>query len=179
VLEDIIQDAGNCLGEARRSVAGLRSSSGPVSGLSNAIAQAARQITDTGDVRLRLKLDQGPSALGAEAEYNLLRITQEAVTNSVKHSGARSIEIDLRSEPDAVYLSVKDDGSGLPAGNGSIVAPGHYGLTGMRERAAQIGAQLHLESQPGYGTTVRIVLPVKKPAGVAVASGAAPVATDS
>jgi len=179
VLEEIIQDAGNCLREARRSVAGLRSSGGPASGLSNSIAQAARQITDTGDVRLRLKLDQGPSDLGAEAEYNLLRITQEAVTNSVKHSGARTIDVDLRSERDAVYLSVKDDGSGMPAGNGSVAAPGHYGLTGMRERAAQIGAQLQLESQPGHGTTVRVVLPARKAAGVAVASSAAPVATDS
>jgi signal transduction histidine kinase/ligand-binding sensor domain-containing protein len=179
VLEDIVQDAGNCLREARRSVAGLRSSGGSPSGLSSAIAQAARQITDTGDVHLRLNLDQRPADLSAEAEYNLLRITQEAVTNSVKHSGARTIDVDLRAEPDAVYLSVKDDGSGLPAGNGSVVAPGHYGLMGMRERAAQIGAQLQFESQPGHGTTVRVVLPAKKPAGVAVASSAGPVATDS
>jgi len=67
----------------------------------------------------------------------------------------------------------------MPAGNGSVAAPGHYGLTGMRERAAQIGAQLQLESQPGHGTTVRVVLPARKAAGVAVASSAAPVATDS
>ena len=179
VLEEIIHDAGNCLREARRSVAGLRSSGGPASGLASAIAQAARQITDTSDVHLRLNVDQGPSDLGAEAQYNLLRIVQEAVTNSVKHSGARTIEVDLRPESDAVYLSVKDDGSGLPPGNGSLAAPGHYGLTGMRERAAQIGAQLQLESEPGHGTTVRVVLPSKKPAGAAVASNAAPVATDS
>jgi ligand-binding sensor domain-containing protein/signal transduction histidine kinase len=166
VLEEIIQDAGTSLREARRSVAGLRSSSGAQSGLSSAIAQAARQITETGDIRLCLDLDEGPSNLGAEAEYNLLRIAQEAVTNSVKHSGARTIAVALQSEPDAVRLSVKDDGSGLPEGNGVYSAPGHYGLTGMRERATQIGAQLQLESVPGEGTTVRVVLPAHKTAGV-------------
>jgi len=162
VLEEIVQDAGASLREARRSVAGLRSPSGTKSGLSSAIADAARQITETGDIRLRLELDEGPSNLGAEAEYNLLRIAQEAVTNSVKHSGAHTIEVALQSEPDAVRLLVRDDGSGLPDGNGVYSAPGHYGLTGMRERATQIGARLQVESAPGEGTTVRVVLPAHK-----------------
>ncbi len=162
VLDEIVQDAGASLREARRSVAGLRNAGGAKSGLSSAIAQAARQITEAGDIRLRLELDEGPSNLGAEAEYNLLRIAQEAVTNSVKHSGAHTIEVALQSEPDAVRLLVKDDGSGLPDGNTDYSAPGHYGLTGMRERATQIGARLQLESVPGEGTTVRVVLPAQK-----------------
>ncbi len=165
VLEEIIQDAGTCLRDARRSVAGLRNSTGPKSGLSSAIAQAARQITETGDVHLHLNLDEGPSDLGAEAEYNLLRIAQEAVTNSVKHSGARTIEVALQSEPDAVRLLVRDDGTGLPSDGGVRTAPGHYGLTGMRERAVQIGAHLQLDSTPGEGTTVCVVLPAAKAAG--------------
>lgn len=165
VLEEIIQDAGTCLREARQSVAGLRNSTGPKSGLSSAIAQAARQITETGDIRLRLNLDEGPTDLGAEAEYNLLRIAQEAVTNSVKHSGAHTIEVALQSEPDAVRLSIRDDGTGLPSEDHARSVPGHYGLTGMRERATQIGAQLQLDSAPGEGTTVRVVLPAGKAAG--------------
>ena len=167
VLDEIVQDAGASLREARRSVAGLRSSSGTKSGgLSSAIAQAARQITETGDIHLHLKLDEGPSNLGAEAEYNLLRIAQEAVTNSVKHSGAHTIEVALQSEPDAVRLLVRDDGSGLPDGNGVNSSPGHYGLTGMKERATQIGARLQVESAPGEGTTVRVVLPAHKAGSV-------------
>jgi ligand-binding sensor domain-containing protein/signal transduction histidine kinase len=168
VLEEIVQDAGASLREARRSVAGLRNSGGTKSGLSSAIAQAARQITETGDIRLQLELDDGPSNLGAEAEYNLLRIAQEAVTNSVKHSGAHTIEVALQSEPDAVRLLVRDDGTGLPDGNGVHSAPGHYGLTGMRERATQIGARLQVESAPGEGTTVRVVLPAHKAGAVEV-----------
>jgi signal transduction histidine kinase len=113
---------------------------------------------------LRLNLDEGPTDLGAEAEYNLLRIAQEAVTNSVKHSGGRTIEVALQSEADAVRLSVRDDGSGLPRAYGIYEAPGHYGLTGMRERAMQIGAQLQFDSAPGQGTTVQVVLPGRRAA---------------
>jgi signal transduction histidine kinase/ligand-binding sensor domain-containing protein len=171
-LNEIILDAGSCLKEARQSVAGLRSGEGPTSGLSTAIAGAARQLTEASDVRLKLKLDQTPPGLAADAEYNLFRIAQEALTNSVKHSGARTIEVVLRSAPGSVRLSVKDDGSGLPAGNGGYSLLGHYGLVGMKERAKQIGAELKLESEPGQGTQVTVVLPAKRTAAAGSFSSA-------
>jgi ligand-binding sensor domain-containing protein/signal transduction histidine kinase len=153
-LEDIIQDAGTCLRETRRSVAGLRSGN---SGLAAAIEQAARQITETKDVRLKLRLEKRPSGLPADVEYNLVRIAQEAVANSVKHSGARTVEVALEQDSKAVHLSVKDDGSGF-AENGHGKS-GHYGLIGMKERATHIGADFDLASVPGRGTTVSVVLP--------------------
>ncbi len=125
-LDDIIHDAGNCLRETRRSVAGLRSpeQGSSHSGLSTAIAQAARQITETKDIRLKLKLDAGPKGLPADVEYNLLRIAQEAVSNSVQHSGARNVEVALDCDRELVSLSVKDDGSGFARdGNGVTFAP--------------------------------------------------------
>ncbi|MGA3201566.1 MAG: two-component regulator propeller domain-containing protein [Bryobacteraceae bacterium] len=170
-LEDIVRDAGTCLRETRRSVAGLRSSAqGPDSGLAPAIAQAAKHITEAKNVRLKLKLDPSPSELSPEVQYNLLRIASEAVNNAVKHSGARVIEIELSRTAGALQFSVKDDGSGFSRENGSV-RPGHYGLIGMKERAAQIGAELDLESEPGRGTTVSVLLPIsvltpKQAAGV-------------
>jgi ligand-binding sensor domain-containing protein/two-component sensor histidine kinase len=157
-LEDIIQDAGNCLRETRRSVAGLRSGqSGANAGLAGAIERAARQITEAKDIRLKLKLEKSPKGLAADVEYNLVRIAQEAVSNSVKHSGARTVEVALDCTLDAVHLSVRDDGSGFARdenGHG-----GHYGLIGMKERASHIGADFELASTPGKGTTVSVVLP--------------------
>ncbi len=165
-LEDIIQDAGNCLRETRRSVAGLRSAAqgSSNSGLAAAIEQAARQITEAKDIRLRLKLDASPKGLPADVEYNLLRIAQEAVSNSVKHSGARTVEVALNCTPDVVSLSIKDDGSGFSREGKGNGAPGHYGLIGMKERATQIGADLQLASEPGRGTTVSVVLPAERAA---------------
>ena len=159
-LEDIVRDAGTCLRETRRSVAGLRNAQGPDSGLASAITQAATQITEAKAVKLRLKLDKGPSDLSPEVQYNLLRIASEAVNNSVKHAGAKVIEVVLQLSPEKLQLSVKDDGAGFSRENGNV-RPGHYGLIGMKERAAQIGAELSLASEPGRGTTVSVVLPTK------------------
>jgi signal transduction histidine kinase len=152
-LGEIIEDAGTCLRETRRSVAGLRSGN---SGLAAAIEQAARQITETKDIKLKLNLKNRPTGLAPDVEYNLVRIAQEAVTNSVKHSGARTVEVALDYMPKALRLEVKDDGSGF-AENGHV--NGHYGLIGMKERASHIGASLDLASAPGRGTTVSVVLP--------------------
>jgi len=126
--------------------------------LAAAIGSAAREITDTKDVRLKLKLDRVARKLPAEVEYNLLRIASEAVSNSVKHSGARNIEVTLESTPEALLLKVHDDGSGFGK-DGVGLRPGHYGIIGMKERATQIGANLALESEPGHGTTVSVLLP--------------------
>jgi len=157
-LNEIIGDAGTCLKEARRSVAGLRSTGSAGSGLSGAIEQSARQLTEAADVRLRLRLDRAPEGLAAEVEYNLLRIAQEALSNSVKHSGAHTIEVVLNTA-DGVRLSVKDDGTGFPPGSEDSGEPGHYGLIGMKERAAHIGAEFEIESQPGRGTKVCVTVP--------------------
>jgi len=157
-LEDIIRDAATCLRETRQSVAGLRAGHDSESGLTAAIGAAAREITDTKDVRLKLKLDRGLPKLPADVEYNLLRIASEAISNSVKHSGARTIEVALESTPNALRLKVHDDGSGLGK-DGAALRPGHYGIIGMKERATQIGAGLELLSEPGHGTTVSVLLP--------------------
>jgi len=89
----------------------------------------------------------------------LVRIAQEAVTNSVKHSGARTVEVALDYTSKAMHLLVKDDGSGFSEGSNG--KNGHYGLIGMKERASHIGANLDLASTPGRGTTISVVLPAE------------------
>jgi signal transduction histidine kinase len=170
-LEEIIRDAGICLREARRSVAGLRNSRGDETGLTAAIAQAAKHLTETQDVRLKLDLAHSPPDLPDDVQYNLLRIAQEAVTNAVKHSGGRTIEVDLNCTPERLRLSIRDDGVGLGVQDGNRPQPGHYGLIGMRERASQIGADLSVQSAIGQGTIVCVDLPI------AAGRAALPVAT--
>jgi signal transduction histidine kinase/ligand-binding sensor domain-containing protein len=163
-LEEIIQDAGHCLSEARRSVGGLRTPAGsgpdPRSGLAAAVAQAARQLTETCDVRLSLQVAPTPGNLPADVEYNILRIAQEAITNAVRHSGAGTIAVTLAATSDRLSLTVHDDGAGFAANGSDQQQPGHYGLIGMRERATQIQGKLQVESAPGQGTTVRLDLDV-------------------
>jgi len=157
-LEEVVADAGLCLREARRSVAGLRSAGGGESGLASAIAEAARQITETQDIRLHLQLAHGPVGLATDVEYDLLRIAQEALANAVKHSAASEIDVELECTPRQIRLSIHDDGVGFNV-EGQPSLPGHYGLIGMRERASRVGAELRIQSEPGSGTTVELSLP--------------------
>jgi signal transduction histidine kinase len=159
-LNEIIRDAGECLRETRRSVAGLRASAGANPGLAVAIADAARQITQERNIRLKLNLDERQPELPAEVKYNLLCIAQEAVSNSVQHSGAHTIEIGLSCSGRDLRLSVRDDGRGMPPDGSPGSHGGHYGLIGMKERASQIGAEFELVSAPGRGTKISVQVPV-------------------
>jgi len=159
-LEEAIRDAGQCLREARRSVSGLRSNLNDESELASAIAQTARGLTDGTNVRLRLRLARSPQGLSADVEYNLVRIVQEAVSNAVKHSHCITVDVIMTCTPQLLSFTVTDDGIGFEISLRERHQHGHYGLTGMRERATQINATLHLESGHGRGTTVRLNLPI-------------------
>mgnify|MGYP006189919043 CR=1 FL=1 len=84
----------------------------------------------------------------------LLRCTQEIITNTVRHAGARNLWLHCRRDGAAILIDARDDGAGSPhvvAGNG---------LTGMRERLAQYGGELRIETRPGQGFRLHIALPV-------------------
>jgi ligand-binding sensor domain-containing protein/signal transduction histidine kinase len=100
--------------------------------------------------------------LGPGAEREFLRVAQEAIHNVKKHAGARRLTVQLEYRPTQIALEVHDDGRGFAVGDGTESTPGHYGLTGMRERAAAIGGRLEITSEPGSGTTVRLQAPTPK-----------------
>ena len=160
-LNEIISDAATCLRETRQSVAGLRAVKGTDSGLAASIREAAREITETKGIHLKLDIDPNIATLPANVEYNLMRIASEAIGNAVKHATADTIGVTLRTGPDGLHLEVTDDGVGLP--NGSV-APGHghYGVIGMKERATQIGAEFNLTNRPKGGTAVSVFLPAER-----------------
>jgi signal transduction histidine kinase/ligand-binding sensor domain-containing protein len=102
--------------------------------------------------------------LPAETERELLRIAQEAVHNVKKHAGASQLWVELGYGPGTVALEVRDNGQGTALAGAKVsepghFGPGHFGLTGMRERAMAIGGELEVESAPGIGTSVRLRAP--------------------
>jgi two-component system sensor histidine kinase UhpB len=82
-------------------------------------------------------------------------VAQEALTNIARHAQASRVRLELRELDDAVVLTVGDDGRGLPEG----ALDSSQGIRGMRERALLVGANLSIESRPGYGTVVRLAIP--------------------
>jgi signal transduction histidine kinase/ligand-binding sensor domain-containing protein len=167
-LGEIIRDAGICLQETRRSVAGLRAGTGSSSGLAAAIADAARNLTQERGLRLKLNLDDVRQELPAEVKYNLLCIAQEAITNSIKHADAHLVEITLRYSGGELQLAIRDDGRGIARGQAQGADEGHYGMIGMRERATQMRADFDVSSASGSGTTISVRLPLTKETPVAV-----------
>ena len=100
--------------------------------------------------------------LSADVETTLYRIAQEALTNVAKHSRAARVDIILERRPDQVLLIVEDDGVGFDVGEAATdsapppYGPGGFGLLGMQERAALVGATIEIESSAGKGTTILV-----------------------
>lgn len=97
-------------------------------------------------------------------EREIFRIAKESLGNATRHARALHIQIDLLYSEDAVVLRVSDDGAGFDVVEAARLA-GHYGVRGMRERAAAMGAGLTVQSSPGHGTCVELRLPTDSKRG--------------
>jgi signal transduction histidine kinase len=142
--------------EARQAILDLRSPMLEVGDLATALAEIGHRI-ESGPARVEVSAG-AIEALTPAAEGELLRIGQEAITNAARHASATRIQVDLRQDADQVLLRVADDGRGFDVDAMLSTATGHYGLTGMRERAARVGGSLTVKSSSG-GTIVEAIVP--------------------
>ena len=128
-------------------------------GLVQAIEQIVSQFRNETRIRTYLQKDCSASTFPKDTETQILRIIQEALWNIRKHSHAKTVRILIRdNQDDRCHILIEDDGVGI---NTQVYgSPGeHVGLTIMRERAAKIGGELRVESEPGEGT--RVVLEIR------------------
>ncbi|PSB43921.1 serine/threonine protein kinase [Cyanosarcina cf. burmensis CCALA 770] len=157
-LDTIEELARTGLTEARRSVTALRPQLLESSNLSTALDRLVTLMRATTDTALIYQIQGRAYSLPAEVENNFLRIGQEALTNAIKYADASEIRIELVYDDARCCLRVKDDGRGF--GVGGVPPIGKFGLLGMSERAERIGAQLRIESQPGQGTEIVVIIGV-------------------
>lgn len=117
--------------------------------------QVTEAIACRGEIAVRERLARD-DALAAPVRVHLYRIAQEALSNVVRHSGARSVDVEWRFDAGAgSALRIADDGKGFDPDE---ARPGHFGLGNMRARAAEIGASFTLTSRPGAGTELLVQL---------------------
>ena len=151
VAQELVRE---CLTDTRRSLLDLRPEVLERAGLPAALEAIAAHARDVSDIAVMTTISGTPRPLDARAEQNILRIAQEAVTNAVRHSGAKSIHIALLFDDGSVELSIADDGSGPPRRSDS--GPLQLGLVGVRERAVEIGGEVEVMRNAAGGTTVRL-----------------------
>jgi signal transduction histidine kinase len=143
------------LSEARRSVRALRPRALEDVPLATAIHSMIRKLTDGTDIRPEVTVLGKPWPLVVEWEEELLRIVQEALTNTLKHANASLFEVKLLFEGSGLQLEIHDDGIGFDA-TGQHEG---FGLMGMSERANRVGGKLTVLSLPGKGAEIRVALP--------------------
>jgi signal transduction histidine kinase/ligand-binding sensor domain-containing protein len=144
------------LEEARRSIWELRSQGEEAPDFRARFSKMASEVTQRSGVKVQFQVLGTYRALPENIENELLKIGQEAVTNVVRHAHASQVKIDLAYDGKKVRMTILDDGRGFEGAVDSSGPEGHFGLRGMRERAAQIGAELRVKSRLGEGTEVDI-----------------------
>jgi PAS domain S-box-containing protein len=126
--------------------------------LTNYVQNWSKRVGIAADLHTSGLLDE---RLAPDAETTLYRIAQEALTNVAKHAHATHVDVILERRSDYVLLVVEDNGVGFDSGAGG--GTDGFGLAGMQERAALVGATLEIESSPNGGTTVLVRMTANAP----------------
>lgn len=144
----------------RTVIADLRPSLLDDVGLAAAIRWQAQNRVETAGIHADVQIRGEERRLSRTVEVALYRVVQEAISNILKHSAAKYVEIDLdlRSQ-DVIALRVEDDGIGFVPSPTIAVTGAGVGLFGMRERINLLGGRLVVDSSPGEGTEIRAVVP--------------------
>lgn len=131
-------------------------------GLPAAIAWYGERRLEPMGVELEFQCDQMEARLPPSLETALFRITQEALTNVVRHAGASRVHVTLRVHGDVAFLTVRDNGRGFqgPVTTWTRAEEQGLGLRGMRERVTTLGGEMRVESEPGRGTAITVTVPV-------------------
>ena len=146
--------ARSSLREARRSVRALRPRSLQHGTLSVALNDVLKRMSDGTDLRAEFQIQGEEQPMPAEREEDLLRITQESLTNVIKHARARNFRATLSLSEKEIQLQLVDDGRGFD------LRAEHegFGLIGMRERVDRMNGTFILRSKPGEGTEILVHL---------------------
>jgi signal transduction histidine kinase len=129
-------------------------------GLVAAIRKEAKDLAKASGIKVRVAINEDVGRLAPEIEAAIYRVVQESLHNVAKHAQAHSASVQMSRNEETVYLTVEDDGVGMP---GKINSPrGHsFGLAGIRERIASLDGDVRVHSEKGKGTRLEIMVPAR------------------
>ena len=156
ILDKSLIAAHTGLEETRRALKALRASPLDDLGLALAVRNMVEETAARSNLTLNLSITDKLPALSPDVEQAIYRVAQEAIANVIKHANAKSLTVKLELLGGKVMLVVRDDGIGFEVEKGN--ESGHFGLSGMRERANLVGGELTITSEPGRGTTLMLTM---------------------
>jgi signal transduction histidine kinase len=145
--------------ELQRLIADLRPSHLDDLGLPAALRWYAGEVQGRVPLQINVEVVGEQRQLPSEMKTALFRIVQEALTNTIKHAKAKTAEIRLVFDDRVVTVSVMDDGRGFDSEKLAASPRKSWGVIGMRERASLLGGSFRIDSVPGKGTEVEVVIP--------------------
>ena len=147
--------------ETRETIWDLRSSPTDPGVLPGLFQEALAPLAEAAGAELEVSFSQNvPDGLSGTLMHHLARVAHEAVANAAKHGHPRHLRVSLDVIDGQIELIVRDDGCGFDQSGAPGARQGHFGLTGMLERAAKCGGSLSIRSSPGEGTEVRLTAPI-------------------
>ena len=146
------------LDEVRRIARELRPEALDDLGLGSALIALCTRLDAQGGPSIKRQLQPRLPPLSPDVELVIYRVVQESLTNAIRHADATTVTVSLEADAETVTVSVTDDGTGMP----SRLRRDTAGIAGMRERALLVGGRLSIESRPGEGTAVRLVVPLAR-----------------
>jgi signal transduction histidine kinase len=173
-LDELQAQARKTLVDARDAVVAMRNPGDAPPPLPAQLAEAACRVFAETDVDVRTGCTGTPCQCPPGVEEQVLRIATEALINARHHAHCGTVTVECEYAPGELCTWVRDDGRGFDPARSA--AAGHFGLVGMHERAGAIGARLTVESAPGRGTAVRLVVPLAGPGRRGVPNGVPPLA---
>jgi signal transduction histidine kinase len=155
-LEETLETGDQTIVEARNAVHDLRSPTANMNDLAGALRALGQELATGHIASFRLVIEGPGRELQPIIRDEIYRIAREALRNAFAHSGAIHIEAEITFGERLFRLRIRDDGTGIPPKVLDGGRSGHFGLTGMRERAKQIGSQLTISSVPEAGTEIEL-----------------------
>ena len=147
------------IAEGRAALQGLRSAEAPATSLEAALSDFKKELAPADRARLRILKMGRPKPVDPGVLHQIFLITREALLNSLRHSQAKKIEVEIKYSPRKLHVTVRDNGTGIDPQLLLSGRKAHWGLTVMRERAANVGAHLRIRSRRAGGTEVVLSLP--------------------
>jgi signal transduction histidine kinase len=158
-LNRVLALMGKVIEEGRNAVRGLRSTSSAPHDLEQAFSSLHEELASGTHASYRVLTEGKARPLNPITRDEVYRIGREALVNAFRHSGARTIEVELDYASSELRMLVRDDGCGIDQAIVQFGTDGHWGLTGMRERARRIGASFKVKSRAAAGTEVELIVP--------------------